>query len=256
MAKDAKKKDPEFRTPRWVWDYPKIDKADYGTKEFPKPAGEYSVQARAKADDELTKKFIEQLQPLFDEAIELGNAAFKELKVDARKKLEKQNGKGGIKVNDLFTTLYDQETEEPTGEIKFKFSMAASGKFKDKGTGKEKTWTAKPRIFDGKGQPITKVPEIWGGSEGIVAFSARPYFIPGTGAVGLKLKLLAAQLCKLVQGGGRDASGYGFGQEEGGYEHSDSIGDDEDETSKKSGDEDSEDQTSGTDEETSGDEDF
>jgi hypothetical protein len=228
MAKEAKKKDPEFRTPRCVWDYPKIDKPDYGTKEYPKPQGEYSIQARMKADDERTKALIEKLQPLFNEAIEEGKKAFKDLKVDARKKLEAKNGKSGIQINDLFTTLYDQETEEPTGEIKFKFAMPASGKYKDKGTGKEKTWTAKPSVFDAKGVPMVRVPEMWGGSEGIVAFSARPYFIPGTGAVGLKLRLQAAQLLKLVQGGGRDAAGYGFGAEEGGYEHTDSIGDDDD----------------------------
>lgn len=243
MADAKRKKDPEFRTPRLVWDYPKLDKADYGTKEYPKPQGEYSVQARAKADAESTKKLLDQLQPLFNEAIEEGKKAFKELKVDARKKLEAKNGKGGIQINDLFTTLYDQETEEPTGEIKFKFAMPASGKYKDKGTGKEKTWTAKPAIFDAKGKPLVKVPEIWGGSEGIVAFSARPYFIPGTGAVGLKLKLQAAQLLKLVQGGQRDASGYGFGQEEGGYEHTDNVGDDEDETSGDETSEDGEDQS-------------
>jgi hypothetical protein len=99
------------------------------------------------------------------------------------------------------------------------------------------------------------VPEVWGGSEGIVAFSARPYFIAGTGAVGLKLKLLAAQLLKIVQGGGRDAAGYGFGQEEGGYEHTDSIGDDEEETSDETS-EDSEDQTDSSDDSSSEDEDF
>jgi hypothetical protein len=253
MAKEAKKKDPEFRTPRLVWDYPKLDKADYGTKDYPKPAGEYSVQARAKADDEKTKALIEQLQPLFNEAIEAGKAAFKELKVDARKKLEKSNGKQGIQINDLFTTLYDQETEKPTGEIKFKFAMPASGKYKDKGTGKEKRWTAKPSIFDASGKPITKVPEIWGGSEGIVAFSARPYFIPGTGAVGLKLKLQAAQVLKLVQGGQRDAAGFGFGAEEGGYTHEDTIGDDD--ASDDDADKDEDDQTD-DDASTKDDEDF
>jgi hypothetical protein len=238
MAKDAKKKDPEFRTPRLIWDYPKLDKPDYGTKEYPKPNGEFSVQVRAKADDARIKKMIEDLQPLFEQAMEEGKKAFSELKVDQRKKLEKLNGKGGLKVNDLFTTLYDEETEKPTGEIKFKFSMPAAGAYKDKATGKEKRWTAKPKIFDAKGQPIVKVPEIGGGSEGIVAFSARPYVIIGTGAVGVKLKLLAAQLLKLEQWGGRDASGFGFGQEEGGYEHTDSVGDDEDDTSAASGDSD------------------
>jgi hypothetical protein len=227
MAKEAKKKDPEFRTPRCVWDYPKIDKVDYGTKEYPKPNGEYSIQARLKADAETTKALLAHLEPLFQQAIDEGKAAFKELKVDARKKLEAKNGKSGIQINNLFTTLYDQETEEPTGEIRFKFAMAAAGEYKDKGTGKTKRWTAKPHVFDAKGQPIVKVPEVWGGSEGIVAFSARPYFIAGTGAVGVKLKLMAAQLLKVVQGGGRDASGFGFGQEEGGYEHTDSVGDDD-----------------------------
>lgn len=252
MADAKKKKDPEFRTPRCTWDYPKLDKADYGTKEYPKAAGEYSVQSRMKADDELVKKMIDQLQPLYQQAIDEGKAAFKELKIDARKKLEAKNGKGGIQVNDLFTTLYDEETEKPTGEIRFKFAMPASGKFVDKATKREKAWTAKPRIFDAKGQPIVKVPEIWGGSEGIVAFSARPYFIAGTGAVGLKLKLMAVQLVKLVQGGGRDASGYGFGAEEGGYEHTDTIGDDS-ETTTESGD----DQTDGdTSQSSGGDEDF
>jgi hypothetical protein len=254
MADDKKrKKDPEGRTPRMVWMFPRLDKPDFGNKKFPKPKGEYSVQAKGQADDEQIKAFIDFLTPHYKAAEEQAREEFKQLKVETRKKLEKSNGKGGVQMNDLFNTIYDQETEKPTGEIVFKFAMPASGEFEDKQTGKTKKWTAKPRIFDAKGQPITKVPEIWGGSEGIVAFSLRPYFIPGTGAAGLKLKLLAAQVLKLVQGGGRDASGYGFGAEEGGYEHSDSIGDDEETTSDEtSGEEDSETTT----DETSGDEDF
>lgn len=241
---ESRKKDPEFKTPRLVWRFPKIDKPDYGTKEFPKPKGEYSIQAIAKADDPLIKAFLDKLKPLYEQAISEGKDAFAKLKVDSRKKLQKDNGKEGIKVNDLFTALYDQETEEPTGEIVFKFAMAASGERKDKSK-----WTAKPRVFDAKGQPITTIPEIWSGSEGIVAFSARPYFIPGTGAVGLKLRLQAAQLLKLVQGGGRDAAGYGFGEEDG-YAHDDSN------TDEKSGEGSTEETTDDVGEKAEGEEDF
>ena len=238
---DAKKKDPEFRTPKCTWKFPKIDKPDYGNKKFPKPKGEYSVQAEMDASAASTKKFLEPLEALHREAVEAARVEFKELKVESRKKLEKNNGKGGIQINDLFSTLYDQETEKPTGKIGFKFAMPASGEYEK--NGEKVKWTAKPRIFDATGKPITKVPEVWGGTEGIVAFSARPYFIPGTGAAGLKLKLLAAQITKLVQGGGRDAAGYGFGSEEGGYEHTDSIGDDTSDDNGDTTDTDGEDQT-------------
>jgi hypothetical protein len=62
-------------------------------------------------------------------------------------------------------------------------------------------------------------PPIWGGSEGICAIEVglgkdgEPgYFIPGTAACGLSLRLRGVQLLKLVQGGSSDL---GFGQEEG-----------------------------------------
>lgn len=245
MAKEAKKKDPEFRTPRGTWRYPKVDKPDYGTKDYPKKDGEYSIQHVLKADAKATKELIAKLQPLYKEAEEQAAAEFKKLKVETRKKL------GKVTMNPLFETVYDQETEKPTGDIVFKFKMKAGGERKD-GT----KWTAKPRVFDAKGAPITKVPEIWGGSEGIVAFSARSYFIPGTGAAGLSLKLLAAQLLKLVQGGGRDASGYGFGAEEGGYEYSNSDQEDETESQEKDEDTTEEDQSDGDTSSSGGDEDF
>jgi hypothetical protein len=234
MADAKKKKDPEFRSPRGVWRFPKLDAVDYGTKEFPKPKGEFSVQHILDADADEVKAFIAKLQPLYEEAISKGKEEFKKLKVDARKKLEAKNGKDGLELHPLFTTLFDEETEEPTGQIMFKFAMAASGEFKQP-NGKVKKWTAKPKIFDAKGKPMSPVPQIWGGSEGIVAFSARPYFIPSNGLTGLKLKLMAAQVIKLVQGGGRDAEGYGFESHDDGYEYSEDDVRKDDEEEKKPG---------------------
>lgn len=210
-----RKKAPQFITPKLALRFPKLDKADYGSKEYPKPDGEYSTKGIMKADDPATIKFLKELNPLYEEAMAWADEQFKKLKVETRKKL------GKVSQNPLFSTLYDKETEEPTGEIEFKFAMAASG-IRNKDTDKEEKWTAKPAIFDARGQKIVKVPAIWSGTTAKVSFSVGlnkegipGYFIPGTGAAGLKLKLLAVQIIDLKSGGERSASSYGFGAEEG-----------------------------------------
>jgi len=210
-----RKKNPTGTSPKGSLKYPKLDKADLGTKDYPKPNGEYSTKLVLKAEDKATKAFIASLQPHYNAAMEKAEEEFAKLKVETRKKLK------SVSQNSMFTTLYDKETEEPTGEIEFKFAMTASGTRKD-GT----KWSAKPGIFDAKGKPIVKVPEIWSGSIGKVSFEMQPYFIPGTGAAGLKLKLKAVQLIELRSGGSRSADSYGFGAEEG-YEYEEEADNDE-----------------------------
>jgi hypothetical protein len=153
------------------------------------------------------QKFIDQLQPEFDKAIELGQEAFAKLPVANRKKL------GEIKTQDFYSEVYDKESEEPTGEIEFKFKCKAGGTTK---AGKE--WKRTVAIFDAKGNPAKGVKEIWGGTEGKVSFTASPYFVAATGTVGLSLRLEAVQILNLVSGGSRDAAGYGFGKEEGDFD--------------------------------------
>lgn len=194
-------------TPKGTFRYPALTKPDYGNEQFPKPAGEYKVQLILTESN--AQSLIEKLQPLYDAAISEGQAKFKELKVEQRKKL------GELKQNDLFATEYDQDTEEPTGNLIFKFTMMASGISKKDG----KKWERKPAVFDAKGKPLKDV-SIWGGTEGKVAFECNPYFIPGTGAAGLKLRLKAAQIINLVSGGGGNSGSFGFGEEEG-YEAED-----------------------------------
>ncbi|CAM5317244.1 hypothetical protein ATER59S_00961 [Aquamicrobium terrae] len=132
------------------------------------------------------------------------------MKVESRNKL----GSCSVKSNDLFTVLYDQVTEEPTGEVEFKFKMKASGELKE-GPGAGQKWTRKPDLFDGKGRKIGKGVDIWGGSEGKVAFSVRDYFVAGTAAAGLILMLNGVQVIDLVSEDSRSADSYGFGEEEG-----------------------------------------
>lgn len=212
---EARKKLPKITSPRLTFKFPKLHAVDYGSKDYPKPDGEYSVKGIAKAGEPATDKFLLTLQPLYDAAIAQAEEEFKKLKVETRKKL------GSVKPNDLFTTLYDQETEQPTGEIEFKFAMKASGisrkeeEMAAKEGRKPKRWNRKPDIFDARGVPMRKTPEIWGGTIGKVSFEASPYFIPGTGAAGLKLSLSGVQIIDLVQGGQRTASSHGFGEEDG-----------------------------------------
>ena len=199
---NKKPKNPEFVSPSGVFRYPKLTEPDYGTDDFPKPDGEYST--RLILSEAEAQPLLHKLQPLLDVAVSEAEEAFKKLPVASRKKL------GKVSVNDLCQIEYDQDTEEATGNVIFKFAMKASGKTK---AGKE--WSRKPVLFDAKGHKMPKPPAIWGGTEGKVAFEVRPYFISGTGAAGLKLSLNAAQIINLVTGGGRDAEGYGFGEEDG-----------------------------------------
>jgi len=235
MADQSKRKKlPSFTSPKLVFKFPKLVDADYGSNDYPKPDGEFSTKGIGKLSDPAVQKFIAALKPLHDEAVAEAEEKFKELKVETRKKL------GSVKVNDLFTTLYDQETEEETGEVEFKFAMKHRIEIK-KGPKAGQTIIKYPALFDAKGKPIVvrdkegktlrNAPQIWGGTVGKVSFEASPYFIPGTGAAGLKLNLMAVQIIDLVSGGQRNASGYGFGEEDG-YE-ADEVSDEPTETTEE-----------------------
>lgn len=207
---DKKFKLPSFTSPRGTFRYPALSKPDYGTESFPKPDGEFKVTlilSQAAAEP-----LIAKLKPIYDAAIEGGKEKFKDLKIEARKKLKE------VTEQPLFAEEYDKETEEPTGNVLFTFKMAASGTSKKDGS----RWSRKPAIFDAKGKPLTgsNIPDIWGGTEGKVSFEASPYFIPGTALAGLKLRLQAVQVIDLVSGGQRNAGAYGFGEEDG-FEGSD-----------------------------------
>lgn len=209
MATQARKASPEFISPRGVFVYPALTKPDFGAKDYPKPDGEYKVTLRV--SESVADAWRDgPLKAVIAEAREQADAEFAKLPVATRKKLKE------LTFNEVGTVEYDKETEEPTGYVLFKFAMKAGGVRKKDNS----KWSQKPTIFDSKGVRMDKPPEIWGGSEGKVSVEASPYFIPGTGAAGVSLRLKAVQLLKLVQGGARDAAGYGFGAEDDGFDAS------------------------------------
>jgi len=212
MAQDnQRKKLTQITTPLGVFRFPKLSDPDYGTEKFKKPDGEYSVQLVMKQDSLVARQLIETLNPHYQEALAFAKEEFDKLPVGTRKKLK------DIQPNPFYTTVYDKETEEPTGDIIFKATMKASGVFK-KGPKEGERWHRKPVIFDAKGNRMHRVPSIWGGTEGKIAVELTPYFVAGTGACGLKLSLAGVQIIKLVTANERSASSLGFGAEEG-YEY-------------------------------------
>lgn len=191
-------------TPKGRFAFPALTKPDFGVgTKFPKPDGEYKVSLILSEKD--SKPLLKALEKAYEEAIEQGEEKFKELGVAQRKKL------GEITKNELCQVEYDKNTEEPTGNVIFKFTMKASGVSKKTGD----KWNRKPAIFDAAGQPIKNPPNIWGGTVGKISYNTSPYFVEGTGAAGLKLHLDAVQIIELVNGDNKTASAFGFDAEEG-----------------------------------------
>ena len=208
---DKKQKLPSFTTPKGVFKWPRLNEPD--TKY--KAEGLYSVKLIL--DEQSAKALIAKLQPHFDAAVAEAKEKYAALPVKTRKEKE-------FKTNKFFSPVYDEDTEEETGDVEFNFKMTASGVSKKTG----KPWTRKPRIFDAKGKPMVTIPAIWGGTVGKVAFEVMPFFNAAQCEAGLSLRLDAVQIIDLVSGGGKSASAYGFGEEEG-YEHdNDSFADETD----------------------------
>lgn len=211
---DKKKYFPKFTSPKGTFRYPKLIEPDYGNEKFPKPDGEYKVDLILSAEE--AKPLIDKLQPLHDQAMQDAQVEFDKLPVKTRKEFEKKGVTGPV-ANSFFSEIYDEETEEPTGDVYFRVKMKASGKNKKT----NKVWKRKPALFDAKGKPMVNPPDIWGGTIGKVSFEVIPYFIAGTAAVGVRLSLSAAQIIKLRSGGGGNAESYGFGDEDD-YEYDES----------------------------------
>lgn len=199
---EKKTKLPNFTSPKGTFKWPRLNEPD--TKY--KAEGLFSVKLIL--DEAEAKVLMAKLQPHFDQAVSDGREKYAALPVKTRKEKE-------FKINKYFSPVYDDETEEETGQIEFNFKMTASGVSKKT----NKPWNRKPTIFDAKGVPMKNAPSIWGGTIGKVAFEVMPYFNAAQVEAGLSLRLDAVQIIELVSGGGKSASAYGFGEEDGGYEH-------------------------------------
>jgi hypothetical protein len=240
MAAKKYKKGPTGVSFAGSFYWPKVSEVDWGSDDYPKKDGQFSVPLKGRLDDPNVKAFIAKHQQMYDEAIERAKEEFKKLKPQVKKTL------GSVKPQPLYKELYEEDGETPTGEVLFNFTMRYSGDYKE-GSKKAlqgiKKWFRVPQIFDAAGHNMKywftfrdgrapkrnpKTPDIWGGTVGRVAYEIGlnkeglpGYFIPATGAAGLSFKLEAVRILDLVTAGERSADSYGFDNEEqGGYTYS------------------------------------
>lgn len=210
-----------LNTPPLTLKWPKLNEPDFGSDKFPDKDGSYNTRAVMDENDPLVIKFKDRLDELMERAREIAEQKFAELPVKARKQIEAKSG--GIQPDLPYSPVYDEETEEPTGEIEIRFKRKYSGTYKN-GPKKGKKWYASINLFDSAKppKPLKKGVQIWGGTTAIINATFEPYFVEGTGAYGLQRKLNAVQVLTLVSSGGeRSASAYGFEGSDDGFDSSD-----------------------------------
>lgn len=200
MAFEKKKALQKFITPKGTAVYPRLNQPDVKFK----PEGEYSAKIRLSEED--AAPLIKQIEELVAAAY----AAEQERLIAAGKKAAAKTLKYADKP---YKMVMDAEGDE-TGEVEFNIKMKAQYTRKDGSVVK-----LEPKLFDAATppNPLPKSTQIWGGSQIKVAGELNP-FATAIG-VGMSLRLSAVQVIKLVSGsGGGDASSFGFGGEEGGFE--------------------------------------
>lgn len=153
--------------------------------------GYYKVDVVLSPED--SEELIQEIDELYEENLEAQAAALSK----PRKKISPAKLKKGSRG---YEEELDEETDEPTGNIIFKFKMKAG--FKRNG----KIVPMNPKIYDRYGHIVED--DIGGGSEIKVAYKAAGYYTAQSGA-GVTLYLNAVQVLELRQWAG-NAAGYGF----------------------------------------------
>jgi hypothetical protein len=189
-----KKKEEVYTSPKGVAKFPHLTKPQTMIQgKAVKPT--YTVTLLLDPNDAATIALVEKITAAH-------NAGYAEAKKANPKK--KYNDMG------IQNMVFDDTTKEgePTGKLAVKFKTTAEGKRKD-----GSTWTFKPALFDSKGAGLPSDAAIYGGSVIKVAYSIR-HTAMETGAFYTSLNMKAVQGITIVSSYQRDASAYGFGNED------------------------------------------
>jgi len=201
--------------PRATAVFPKLNKPD--TKFAPEGVYESKVKIDPDSNDGVIGKKSATQAELFAALEALRDKFADEKRAELAASSDPKNKKKAreLTVKDIGEAGLDDEGNEDGTRI-------VKAKMKASGTGKDgKPWKRAPKLFDAKGKPMAiDGPAIYGGSIIKMAAKAVPYYMAQENAVGVSLYLEAVQVIDLVSGGGRSASAYGFGAEDG-YEHED-----------------------------------
>lgn len=188
-------KNPTITTPKGTAIFPKLNEPD---KKF-NPEGVYSITLRL--PDAEAKTLIDSLTKMHD-------AFYKE----ECTKLGKKTLKTGTKPWKVATD-WDKEAEarvEVPGFTDFSFKLKAKVTTK---TGK--SWEQRPALFDSRLQPLPADSDpIGGGSIVRVNAEVYPWYTPSLG-FGISLRPRGVQVIELKTYGPKDATSFGFSEQEG-----------------------------------------
>jgi hypothetical protein len=193
---------PQLITPRGVVAWAQLNEPDYEYKK----EGEFHVRIRPDTSD-----------PLYDKLVETATAVRDEFYDETVKKLTAEK-KGALlkKLNkvEVIKPEVDRETGDETGEMLLRAGMKHHIEIKN-GPKAGQSFDKVPDFFSAQGVRLKNPPKIGSGSELKLSVRLVPYLAPNDGSVGISYQLEGVQILKLVSGGQRSASDYGFGVEDG-----------------------------------------
>ncbi len=194
---------PRVFTPRGEAIYPAVDQPDYKFKEN----GEYHVRLRLNPDDPELQALVAQAEQIRDEAFDAKKSALEKQKKMA---LVRELTKAPVVKPEI-----NQETAEETGFVILRAALTAKVDIKN-GPRAGESFEKRPDVFDAAGSRLRNIPKVGSGSTVKLNVTIQDYETDGGKTIGARFELNAVQIIKLVQGGQRSASDYGFGVEEDG----------------------------------------
>lgn len=202
---------PQIITPKIEVAWAQLNEPDY---QYKKDSGEFHVRGRPDTDDPAYAAMVQAATELRDQFME-----------DKRRELTAQK-KGALlrKLHavDVVKEEIDRESGDPTGSMTIRAGMKHHIEIKN-GPRAGESFDKVPDFFDARGKRLKNPPKIGSGSVLKLGVRLVPYLKNDDGSVGVSYQLEGVQIIKLVKGGERDASYYGFGAEDG-----DAIEDEED----------------------------
>lgn len=214
MAKAPKK--TQYITPVIPWKYVHLNKPDFGTDQYPKKDGEFSVTAVFDKDDPEVQAFLKQMEGLLSKVEAVAQEAFDAVSNPKVKAAWKKKGIDAPVVMPFYTEDFDEEGN-PTGLVTIKFKTKAQFTKAD-GTVIKKTVPfidAYGEIIPGKKRPL-----VYAGTTGRIAFTTGEAFIQTNAEAFLSFYLNQVQLVDLVSSGGGKSA---FGAVEGGGVSADEL---------------------------------
>lgn len=177
-----------------------------GKAAFPylnRPDTQFNTDGEWKVDLIMSKEEANDFLAKVDEEVDAHfNNVYNEASAKKKKKLVKHYP---------YEDVLDDETEEPTGEVKIKTKMKAKIKTKD-----DEEIELAPQLFDKKGNPLDREKDIIRMNSLIrAAVELRPYTMDSTGMTGVTLQLKAVQVRQFAEG--TSAESFGFDVEEGDF---------------------------------------